>query len=202
MWVPSKADGFCSQVSRLKAQWYSWNLWLHGKEVKLGMLTRKVEIRPEPSAKQVHFNSPSSLHIYLIQLPSFYHFENALLVPAAKLLYQKRGKKCTWSEISCKTSLSYFMPSGSCQKCWECSSTWEGLKTKFLRKETGQILQLQLLHTPSQSELPLCGCDQAAPEHNRQQGIMGAYELSLSSMYLWLMTDFSHKLWCFFSHAD
>lgn len=168
------ADGFCLQAHRLKARWYFWNLQICGREAKLWMLTRKVEIRPAPCAKQVRFNSPSSVHIYLMPLLYFSSFENWLLVPAANLFYQKRGKNALGQNIICKTSIVIsFMPSGSCQKCWEYSSRRGGVKTKILPKETGQILQLQLLHTPSLNELPLCSCDQTASEHNREQCIAG-----------------------------
>ena len=169
--MPSKADGFCLQAHRLKAQRCSWNLQIRGKEVKLWMLTRKVERRPAPFAKQVRFNSPSSVHIYLIQLLSFYNFENGLLVPAAKLFYQKRRKNALGQNISCKTSIVISCPLAAAR--WEYSSMRGGVKTKILHKETGQILQLQLLHTPSLNELPRCSCDQTASEHKREQCITG-----------------------------
>lgn len=49
-----------------------------------------------------------SLHIYLIQLLSFYSSANWLLLPAAKVFYQKRGENTLSRNISCKNWCSYF----------------------------------------------------------------------------------------------
>lgn len=43
------------------------------------------------------------------------------------------------------------------------------MKKKTLHKATGHIVQLQLLHTPAQNELPLCRCNQIAREHDKKQ---------------------------------
>lgn len=50
----------------------------------------------------------SSLHIYLIQLLSLYSSANWLLLPAAKVSYQKRGENTLGRNISCKNWCSYF----------------------------------------------------------------------------------------------
>lgn len=152
MRVPSKADGFCLQAHRLKVQWYPWNPQIHGKEVILWMRAGNTEIWP--FAKQVHFPSPSSL-LYLIQLLPFWDSESWLLVPAAKLFYQKRGKNAFGQNISCKTSIVIsFMPSGSCQKCWEYSSRRGGWKqNSFIRKQGKPFSFSPFMHHPWMSFL-------------------------------------------------
>lgn len=95
----------------------------------------------------------------------------------SKTILPEEGKKCTWPEHQLQNQHSYFFHV-LCQlpemlRVVQLRSTRGGVKTKSLRKETGQIWQLRLLHAPSLNELPLCSCDQTASEHNRKQCITG-----------------------------